>query len=28
MYPPLGVQVRIPRNIAQILLDYDILNSK
>jgi hypothetical protein len=28
MYPPLGSQVRIPRNTAQILLDYNKLNSK
>ena len=28
MYPPLGVQIRIPRNISQILLDYTQLNSK
>ena len=28
IYPPMGVQVRIPRNISQILLDYDQLNSK
>ncbi len=28
MYPPLGSQIRIPRNTAQILLDYNKLNSK
>ena len=28
IYPPLGAQIRIPRNIAQILLDYNQLNSR
>ena len=28
MYPPLGSQIRIPRNTSQILLDYNKLNSK
>tara|TARA_R110001592_G_scaffold318988_1_gene596240 strand:- start:31 stop:333 length:303 start_codon:yes stop_codon:yes gene_type:complete len=27
MFPPLGVQIRIPRNIAGILLDYEQLNA-
>jgi hypothetical protein len=27
LYPPVGVQMRIPANIAQILDDFDALNS-
>jgi|TARA_B100000780_G_C21065367_1_gene428371 hypothetical protein len=28
IYPPMGVQIRIPGNIGRVLLDYDQLNSK
>jgi len=28
MFPPLGVQIRIPGNIAGIILDYEQLNAR
>jgi len=28
IFPPMGVQIRIPGNIGSVLLDYDQLNSK
>jgi len=27
LYPPLGQQIRIPVEISEILLDYELLNS-
>lgn len=28
LYPPIGVQLRVPRDISKILEDFDVLNAK